>query len=199
MVYCIMNDLPIDLAGVISRKIHEIANLSRDNRSLGFPLLITKLVHKKLRSKAPPIRVAIKKNSLFTGDLVYQMKEEQKHTLSLERPKRSGPGKSIVKKTAPRGFSSAAPTHDVEAPPAWAVEMQRSMEQNMMRIGGTVTRRLGDLQHDVEALWAAGQYEGQFRGMAPYTELEQHMMALSFGADQGEHAANGEDGDDAMT
>src|ERR1044072_7054642 len=46
LIYCIMNDLPINLPKIISRKIHELAQVKREERSLGFPLLITKLLHK---------------------------------------------------------------------------------------------------------------------------------------------------------
>src|ERR1044072_5866660 len=48
LIYCIMNDLPIDLPRIISRRIHEVAQVKREERTLVFPLLLTKLLHKKL-------------------------------------------------------------------------------------------------------------------------------------------------------
>src|ERR1044072_4767702 len=207
MTFCILNDRPIDLARVISSKIRDIGNWSREGRSMGFPNLITKLVHNKLGTNAPKIRAGIKLTAIFTLKKVQVMIREQEVSLSLPREEaKKGKGK----KRLPSGSSSASPTHDEEAPPAWAVEYQRSIEHRMMemernqerrdmRIGGALIRRMGDLQHDVEALWTTGQYQGEFRGMAPYTELEQQKMAMSLGTDQGEHVAYGADDDDAMT
>ena len=178
-----------------------------EERSLGFPLLITKLLHKKLGAKAPLIRLPIKPSPELSCHLVYDSMQDQKVTLTLPfEPERNTRRKAVIK-----GSSSAGPTHEPDAsgsdaPPAWAVEMQRRMmesqrhmEDRMMAMGGEITRRMGDLHHDVAALSTAGQYQGQFRGVAPYTELELQMMAMNLGANQGEHADDGAGGEDAMT
>src|ERR1044072_6235835 len=97
LVFCILNDRPIDFATIISNKIYEIGNESRNDRCLGFPHLITKLVHNMLGARAPSIQNGIKLTTLFSLKLVQDMMSEQEAILILpwEEAKKSKGKKKV--------------------------------------------------------------------------------------------------------
>ena len=84
LLYCIHNNLAVDLARLISWKIHETANIKPEN-CLGYPLLITKLVHSQMRNRAPGIDIRIKpQKELAWVDVKRMLAEQEK---ALEEPR----------------------------------------------------------------------------------------------------------------
>lgn len=193
-IYCIHLDLGIDLARVISRRIHDVA-CTKEESCLGYPLLITALVHSQMKTPIPAIQEKIEHQKMLTFKDVTRMIKEQKETL--EAPRVEGRAKPPRKPTPIEGSSSSAP-HE-EEPPAWAVSLQNSVtsfHQDMMMMGGGILHRMGGLDANMQTLrTASGQDMPAWREYEPYTELERRMVDLHLGSFPGAQ----EDDDDPMT
>src|ERR1044072_4256070 len=93
LIYCLMADIPIDVARVISYKIYSTLNLDKSCKSLPYPELVTELV----KAQVPPPVFAEeggkveKLNPLIDGDEIWRkLKEAAANTVE---PARRRPGR----------------------------------------------------------------------------------------------------------
>src|ERR1044072_1513183 len=187
LIFCIHQGFGVDLAKIISWRIHQIANV-REDFCLGYPLLINKLVRSQVRSELlPAVQEEVQPNRVLTLNQVINMLKSQEKTLAAPpeaRPPPTGP--------TPHRASSSSSVPPSDEAPAWAVAMQ----QNMMMRGGSILTRMRDMDANMQTLRGAGGDDMPiWRDFAPYSELEQQMMDLHLGSFPGPQ----NDDDDYMT
>src|ERR1044072_2480377 len=96
LIYCLMADIPIDVARVISYKIYSTLNLDKSGKSLPYPGLVTELVKAHV---PPPIlaeagRDVEEPNPLIDEDEIRRKLREV--TDSSANPSRRRPGRRLM-------------------------------------------------------------------------------------------------------
>jgi hypothetical protein len=174
LIYCLMADIPIDVAQVISYKIYSTLNLDKSGKSLPYPGLVTELVKAQV---PPPIfaeagREVEEPNPLIDEDEIRRKLGEV--AASSTEPARRRPGRRPAQRPAPTPVPQAT-----EVAPPWV---------------GRILHRQVDLHHDLGLIWEAlgTPQEEEWRGPRPLDDLERQWMGLNLdgagssrGADMG--------------
>src|ERR1044072_667551 len=163
LIYCLMVDIPIDVAQVISYKIYSTLNLDKAGKSLLYPGLVTELVKAQV---PPPVfaeagREVEEPNPLIDEDEIRRKLGEV--AASSTEPARRRPDKRPAQRPAPAPASQAQTT---EVAPPWV---------------GRILHRQVDLHHDLGLIWETlgiPQHE-EWRGPGPLDDLERQWMGLN--------------------
>src|ERR1044072_687735 len=161
LIYCLMADIPIDVARVISYKIYSTLNLDKSGKSLPYPGLVTELVKAQV---PPPIfaeagREMEEPNPLIDEDEIRRKLGEV--AASSTEPACRRPGRRPAQRPAPTPVPQAT-----EVAPPWV---------------GRILHRQVDLHHDLGLIWEAlgTPQEDAWRGPRHLDELERQWMGLN--------------------
>src|ERR1044072_1819205 len=161
LIYCLMADIPIDVARVISYKIYSTLNLDKSGKSLPYPGLVTELVKAHV---PPPIfaeagREVEEPNPLIDENEIRRKLGEV--AASSTEPARRRPGRRPAQRPAPTPVPQAT-----EVAPPWV---------------GRILHHQVDLHHDLGLIWEAlgTPQEEEWRGPRPLDDLERQWMGLN--------------------
>src|ERR1044072_6186613 len=161
LIYCLMADIPIDVARVISYKIYSTLNLDKSGKSLPYPRLVTELVKAQV---PPPVfaeagRDVEEPNPLIDEDEIRRKLREAADNTA--EPARRRPGRRPAQHPAPTPVPQTT-----EVAPPWV---------------GRILHRQVDLHHDLGLIWEAlgTPQEDAWRGPRPLDDLERPWMGLN--------------------
>ena len=135
LIYCLMADIPIDMARVISYKIHSTLNLDKSGKSLPYPGLVTELVKAQV---PPPVfaeagRDVEEPNPWIDENEIRRKLREAAD--SAANPERRRPGRRPAQRPTP---TPASQTQTTEVAPPWV---------------GRILHHQVDMHHDLGLVW----------------------------------------------
>lgn len=181
-IYCLIMEYPIDVARIVSWRIHQLVNIKKRTKGLRmpYPNLITGMIHQQLRLAEPAIEVAIKINPLLTVQRAQDVFHRQPRD-SAEYLTRLAEGQAAAPRSRANSRSRSAPA--AAAPPAeppqevipqYALDLMTGMGHQLMR--------MDDIHNNLGMIWAAGGYDTPgFRENRPMSDLERRFIGMSFG------------------